>query len=155
MPRKYWLMKSEPTAFSFRHLKESPRRTTSWEGVRNYQARNSMRDDMKKGDVVLFYHSSCEEPGVVGVAEVTREAYPDSTALDRRSRYHDPRSTSENPIWVTVDITYKTPFRHTVTLQDIRKTPELKAMKVVQRGQRLSVQPVTRQEFDRVCAMGI
>lgn len=152
---RYWLMKSEPGAFSFDHLKASPGRTTSWEGVRNYQARNFLRDGVKKGDLVLFYHSNCEEPGIVGIAEVTREAHPDPTALDPKSRYHDPKSSPDNPVWVTVDIAYKKPFKRTVTLQELKDTPELGAMKVVQRGQRLSVQPVTPEEFDRVCAMGM
>ena len=154
MPRKYWLLKSEPHAFSFDDLRASPGATTCWDGVRNYQARNFMRDVMKKGDLVLFYHSSCEEPGVVGVAEVSREAYPDPTAWDPKSRYYDPKSSPASPVWVVVDITCKKPFRRAVTLGELKRTPELKNMKVVQKGQRLSVQPVTDVEFEKVCEMG-
>jgi predicted RNA-binding protein with PUA-like domain len=153
--RKYWLMKSEPESFSFDDLMASPGATTCWDGVRNYQARNFMRDDMKKEDFVLFYHSSCEEPGVVGVAEVSREAYPDPSAWDPKSRYHDPRSSPDAPVWFMVDITCQRPFRRPVTLQALKNTPALKNMKVVQKGQRLSVQPVTQEEFEKVCEMGM
>ena len=150
-----WLVKSEPLTFSFDDLRKSPRGTTSWEGVRNYQARNFMRDGMKRGDRVLFYHSNCDPTGVVGVAEVSKEAYPDPTAWDPKSRYHDPKSTPETPVWVMVDIAFKKAFKRMVTLQELKGVPELRAMKVVQRGQRLSVQPVTPEEFDHVCAMGM
>ena len=152
---KCWLVKSEPLTFSFDDLRKSPRGTTSWEGVRNYQARNFMRDDMKRGDRVLFYHSNCDPTGVVGVAEVSKEAAADPTAWDPKSRYHDPKSTLDNSVWVTVDLTFKEAFKRMVTLQELKSVPELCAMKVVQRGQRLSVQPVTPKEFDRVCAMGM
>lgn len=155
MSRKYWLMKSEPQSFSFDDLRASPGATTCWEGVRNYQSRNFMRDDMKKGDRVLFYHSSCEEPGVVGIAEVSRDAYPDPTAWDPKSRYYDPKSSPDVPVWFMVDITCREPFKRAVTLQALKDAPELSAMKVVQKGQRLSVQPVTQEEFDRVCEMGM
>jgi predicted RNA-binding protein with PUA-like domain len=154
MGRNYWLVKSEPEAFSFQDLKTSPGGTTSWEGVRNYQARNFMKDGMKKGDRVLFYHSSCEEPGVAGIAEVSREAYPDPTARDPGSRYYDPKSTPERPIWYMVDLTYRKTFRRYVTLTEMKRTPSLEHMKVVQRGQRLSVQPVSPEEFEKVCALG-
>ena len=155
MAKGYWLMKSEPHVFSLDDLKASPGSKTSWEGVRNYQARNFMRDRMKKNDLVLFYHSSCDHVGVVGVAEVTKEAYPDHTAWEPDSRYYDPRSTPENPVWVMVDITWKKAFRRVVTLQQMRKVPNLRNMKAVQKGQRLSVQPVTREEFEKVCEMGM
>lgn len=154
MAKKYWLMKSEPDVFSFDDLKAAPNSTTHWDGVRNYQARNLMRDEMKIGDPVLYYHSSCDVPGVVGVAEVVKEAYPDPTQWDPKSHYYDEKSTPENPRWFMVDIKWKEPFRRTITLEEMKNMPELAEMKVVQRGQRLSVQPVEKQHFDRVVALG-
>ncbi len=155
MARSCWLMKSEPDVFSFEDLKNEPDRTAHWDGVRNYQARNFMRDEMKAGDLVLFYHSNCDEPGVVGIAEVVREAYPDHTAWDPNSRYYDPKSTPENPRWFMVDVRWKQPFKRTVTLREMRQIPELAGMKVLQRGQRLSVQPVEKHHFDAVVEMGL
>jgi len=152
---RYWLMKTEPTVFSFEDLKKRLRSTDHWEGVRNYQARNYMKDEMKKGDKVLFYHSNCEEPGVVGIAEITREAYPDHFSWDGRSRYYDPKSTPENPRWFMVNVTWKKAFRRTITLKDLKADPKLKGMKVLQKGQRLSVMPVTREEFEIVSVMGM
>jgi predicted RNA-binding protein with PUA-like domain len=148
-------MKTEPAVFSFEDLRRRPHAIDHWEGVRNYQARNYMKDEMKKGDLVLFYHSNCAEPGVVGVAEITREAYPDYFAWDRSSRYFDPKSTPENPRWFMVDVTWKKAFRRTVTLKDLKAEPKLRDMKVLRKGQRLSVMPVTRAEFERVSAMGM
>ncbi|NJD57196.1 MAG: EVE domain-containing protein [Nitrospirae bacterium] len=152
---KYWLMKSEPTVFSFEDLKKKPRSTDHWEGVRNYQARNYMKEEMRKGDKVLFYHSNCEVPGVVGIAVISREAYPDFFSWDPKSRYYDPKSTPENPRWFMVDVTWEKAFRHVVTLEDLRAYPGLRGMKVLQRGQRLSVMPVTKEEFDMVVAIGM
>ena len=154
MAPKYWLMKSEPDVFSFDDLKQAAKSTTHWDGVRNYQARNFMRDEMKVGDLVLYYHSNCEEPGVVGIAEVVKEAYPDNTSWDPNSKYFDPKSTPDNPRWFMVDIKWKQPLDKTVTLQDMKTTPELEGMKVIQRGQRLSVQPVEKHHFDKVVEMG-
>lgn len=154
MPRKYWLMKSEPDEFSFDDLKSEPDSTAHWDGVRNYQARNFMRNEMKNGDLVLFYHSNCNPPGVVGIAEVVREAYPDHTAWDPNDKHFDPRSTKDKPVWFMVEVRWKQAFKRFVSLRELKATPELKDMKVVQRGQRLSVQPVTRDEFDEVCRMG-
>ena len=154
MPKKYWLMKSEPDEFSFDDLKSEPDSTAYWDGVRNYQARNFMRDEMKNGDLVLFYHSNCNPPGVVGIAEVVKEAYPDHTAWDPNDKHFDPRSTKDKPIWFMVEVRWKQAFKRFVSLRELKATPELKDMKVVQRGQRLSVQPVTRDEFDKVCQMG-
>jgi len=151
---RYWLMKTEPSVFSFSDLCEKPGSTDHWEGVRNYQARNYMRDEMKKGDLVLFYHSNCKTPGVVGIAEISGEAHPDFFSWDRRSRYYDPRSLPENPRWVMVDVTWKLAFRKTITLKDLRGHPKLRYMKVLQKGQRLSVMPVTREEFEIVAALG-
>ncbi len=152
---RYWLMKTEPSVFSFEDLRKRPRSTDHWEGVRNYQARNYLRDEMRKGDKVLFYHSQCAEPGVVGVAEITREAYPDFFCWNRRSKYYDPKSTPEHPRWFMVDVTWKRAFRRTVTLKEMRDIPGLRKMKVLQKGQRLSIMPVTKEEFAIVSAMGM
>ena len=153
METQYWLMKSEPSVFSISDLKARPRATDHWEGVRNYQARNYIRE-MKEGDLVLFYHSNCEIPGVVGLAEVVREAYPDHTAFDPLSRYYDPKSAPQNPRWFMVDVRWKEDFRRTVSLSEMRNTPSLKGMKVLEKGQRLSVMPVTSDEFEKVSALG-
>lgn len=148
-------MKTEPHVFSFDDLKENLRSTTHWDGVRNYQARNYMRDEMKKNDLVLFYHSNCTEPGVVGTAEISREAYPDDTAWDESSPYYDPKSTPENPRWFMVDVRWKKKFTHPVLLKDIRKIPRLNGMKLLQKRQRLSIQPVSKEEFDTIYEMGM
>ncbi len=148
-------MKSEPHVFSLEDLKNSPDSTTHWDGVRNYQARNFMRDQMKIGDIVLYYHSNCEEPGVVGVAEVVKEAYPDHSSWDQKSNYFDPKSTPENPRWFMVDIKWKQAFKRLVSLREMKESPALENMRVVQRGQRLSVQPVDKGDFDRVVKMGM
>jgi len=152
---RYWLMKTEPTVFSLDDLRNMPHSTDHWEGVRNYQARNYMRDDMKKGDRVLFYHSNCEEPGVAGIAEVSKEAYPDFFSWDPTSRYFDPKSTPENPKWFMVDLIWKQAFKRKVSLKDMRENPRLKNMKVLQKGQRLSILPLTKDEFDTVYVMGM
>ena len=156
MARKYWLMKSEPDAFSFEDLKNCPKKTEHWDGIRNYQARNLMRDEMQKGDWVLFYHSNAgAETGVVGLAEiVSKEAYPDHTAWDKKSKYYDEKSTPENPRWLMVDVKYKKPLKNPVTLKELKAQKSLADMRVVQRGQRLSIQPVEKKHFDRVCKMG-
>jgi predicted RNA-binding protein with PUA-like domain len=147
-------MKSEPSVFSFDDLKARPRSTDHWEGVRNYQARNYMRD-MKKGDLILFYHSNCEMPGVVGIAEIVREAYPDHTAFDPVSRYYDPNSAPENPRWFMVDVKWKQNLRRKVTLREMRSLQELSGMKLMQKRQRLSVMPVTKDEFEMIRGLGL
>jgi predicted RNA-binding protein with PUA-like domain len=152
--RRYWLFKSEPEAFSFADLEAAPGRTTCWDGVRNYQARNYMRDDMRLGDLVLFYHSNADPTGVVGVAEVVREAYPDPTAFDPADPHHDAKSRSEAPTWVMVDIRAVQPFARIVTLDMLRAVPALAGMEVLRRGSRLSVHPVARADFELVRAMG-
>ena len=147
----YWLMKSEPDVFSIEDLKNAPRKTEAWDGIRNYQARNFMRDDMQKGDLVFFYHSNCPEPGIVGLAEIaSKAAYPDPTQFDRKSRYHDPKSDPENPRWLLVDVRYKKKFRQPVTLKAIKEHKVLKDMMVAQRGMRLSIQPVDKKHADIV-----
>ena len=143
-------MKSEPDVYSIDHLKRD--RRTAWNGVRNYQARNHMRA-MEKGDVVLFYHSSSEPPGVAGLAKVVKEAYPDPTQFDAKSEYHDPKSSKDDPRWWLVDVGFVERFGEPVTLQAIKAEKRLKDMVLVNNS-RLSVQPVTRDEYERVCAMG-
>ena len=154
MPKKYWLMKCEYDECTFDELKVRPDRIGRWRGVRNYQARNFIRDDMRIGDLVLFYQSNCSEPGTAGLVEIIREAYPDPSQFDPEQTYYDPKATRGNPRWFSVDIRWKKAFRTFVHLKDLKANPELKAMKVVQRGQRLSIQPVTKKEFDTVCKMG-
>ncbi len=134
----YWLVKSEPTVFSFEDLKKAPQQKTSWDGVRNYQARNFLRDDLKKGDLVLFYHSNCDAIGIAGVAEVIKEGYPEKT----------------DSTWYSVDIKWKKDFHHFLTLKELKTIPELKEMKLLQKGQRLSVQPVSKQEFEIIYQKG-
>jgi predicted RNA-binding protein with PUA-like domain len=152
--RKYWLFKSEPNAYSFSDLLNEPDQTAEWDGVRNYQVRNFMRDEMKAGDGVLFYHSSTNPMAVVGTATIVREAYPDSTAWDSNSEHPDPRSTPDNPVWLMVDIKADKEFARPVTLPEVKQNPKLKEMLLVRKGMRLSIQPVTREEWDEVIAMG-
>jgi predicted RNA-binding protein with PUA-like domain len=150
--KKYWLMKSEPTVFSINDLMKSPDRTTCWEGVRNYQARNFMRDEMKVGDLILFYHSG-KNPSAVGIARVVKEGYPDDTAWDDQSDYFDPKSTPENPIWFRVDIQFEKKFSRSLSLKELRKINGLEDMMLLKKGMRLSVQPVTKEEFDIIVAL--
>src|SRR6476661_44750 len=148
----YWLVKSEPTSFSFADLEKSPRRTTSWEGVRNYAARNFLRA-MRKGDRVFFYHSNAEPNAIVGVCEVLREAYPDASQFDRKSEMHDPKSTRELPTWSTVDLKAVRALPRPVTLTAMRGVPGLEKMELLRKGSRLSVMPVTAGEWQVVCAL--
>ncbi len=150
---RYWLMKSEPDAFSIDDLKGRPRGVDHWDGIRNYQARNFMRDDMKKGDQVLFYHSNCEEPGVVGIVEVVREAYPDHTAFDPDSKYFDPKSDPDNPRWLMVDVKYRRKLPRTVSLRALKENPALADMLVTRKGSRLSITPVSEHEWRTVLEM--
>ncbi|MDF1579266.1 MAG: EVE domain-containing protein [Desulfuromonadales bacterium] len=153
-PRHYWLMKSEPHCFSFTDLRQCPDGTDCWDGVRNYQARNFMRDVMQPGDGVLFYHSNIKDPAIVGVAKIVSTGYPDHTALDPREKHFDPRATVENPIWVMVDVQYVIPLTRQLTRNDLRAHPDLAAMGVLRKGNRLSVQPVTLEEWRLVLALG-
>jgi predicted RNA-binding protein with PUA-like domain len=145
--KKYWLLKTEPGAFSIDDLAASPDQTTCWDGVRNYQARNFLRDEMLRGDGVLFYHSSAEPAAVVGTAVVVREAYPDHTAWLPRDEHFDPKASPDNPIWQMVDIRLVEIFAKPLPLDALRALPELKKMELLRRGSRLSVQPVTPAEF--------
>jgi len=147
-------MKSEPDVYSFADLQAEPDATAYWDGVRNYQARNFMRDDMRVGDRVLFYHSRTKPPHVAGVAEIASEPYPDPTALDPESKYFDPKSSPDKPRWVVVDVRALAPLPRPVSLAELKANPALSEMLVVQRGQRLSVQPVTEAEYREVLRMG-
>lgn len=144
---KYWLMKSEPDVFSFSDLKKRPKKTEPWNGVRNYQARNFMRDEMQVGDLILFYHSSCEIPGVAGIAKVGSKPYADVTQFDSKSEYFDPKATKEEPRWFLVDVTFEEDLKALVSLEEMKKHEELAHMRLLQRGNRLSILPVTREEF--------
>jgi predicted RNA-binding protein with PUA-like domain len=150
--RHYWLLKTEPTTFSFDDLWKAPKRTTSWDGVRNYTARNFMRDQMKKGDLVFIYHSSADPTGIAGIAEVVREGYPDETAFDPKDSHYDPKSKRDNPSWYLVDVKAVKPFREIVTLESLRKMKGLEKMTLLQKGSRLSVQPVSEREWEIINA---
>jgi predicted RNA-binding protein with PUA-like domain len=152
--RRYWLFKSEPGNYSIDDLWAERGKRTCWDGIRNYQARNLIRDEMKKGDGVLFYHSSCAEPGVVAVAEIVREAYPDHTQFDPKAKYFDERSDPDEPRWLMVDVVGKERLAEPVTLAAIKDNPKLAEMGVVRRGNRLSVQAVTAAEWREVLRMG-
>jgi len=143
---RYWLMKSEPDVFGVDDLARARDKTTAWWGVRNYQARNYMRDQMQLGDQAFFYHSSCPQPGVAGVMKVSRLAYPDATQFDTHNEYFDPAATRDKPRWFNVDVTLvrKTPL---LALQELRRHPQLEQMRVLQRGNRLSITPVERDEW--------
>jgi predicted RNA-binding protein with PUA-like domain len=149
---RYWLMKSEPDEFSIDDLAASPGRSVAWFGVRNYQARNFMRDQMRLGDQVFFYHSSCPQPGIAGLATVNRQAYPDTTQFDPRSKYFDAKATHESPRWFNVDVKLKKRTR-LVSLDELRTHPELAQMRILQRGNRLSVTPVDPAEWEFVLGL--
>jgi predicted RNA-binding protein with PUA-like domain len=145
--RRYWLVKSEPDVFSFDDLLAKPKQTTHWDGVRNYQARNTMRDGMKKGDLVFFYHSSTDPAEIVGIAEVVREAYPDSSAFDPKDSHFDSKSKLESPTWFMVDLKAVEKLPRSLSLAELRGVKGLENMTLLQKGSRLSVQPVTASEW--------
>ena len=149
---KYWLMKCEPAAYTIDDLQRDG--TTSWEGVRSYQARNFMRDEMRPGDKVLFYASNADPSGVTGLAMISGEAYPDRFATKKGHKYYDPKSTADNPIWYMVDIRFAEKFPAIVPLETLKGTPGLEKMVVTQKGSRLSIQPVTKEEYDIVVKLG-
>lgn len=155
MSKQYWLMKSEPEDFSFEDLKNRPNQREPWDGIRNYQARNFMRDSMSVGDGVLFYHSNTKVPGVIGLAEIVSEAYPDPTQFDKKSKYYDPKSDAKNPRWILVDLVFKKDFKTYVTLEKMKQMTELANMKVLQKGNRLSITPVSGTEFEVICDLGL
>ena len=152
--KKYWLFKSEPGNYSFQDLLAEDDKTAEWDGVRNYQVRNFMRDDMKVGDGVLFYHSSAKPTAVMGTATIVREAYPDSTAWEPGAKYYDPKSNPDDPTWLMVDIQADQVFNRPVTLQEIKQNPRLQGMMLVKRGVRLSIQPVDKQDWDEIVTLG-
>ncbi len=147
MTKNYWLFKTEPTTFSIHHLEKAPKKTTFWEGVRNYQARNFLRDQVQKGDEVFIYHSNTEEPGIMGTATVMKAGYPDESQFETKSKYYDPASTVEKPRWYLVDIQHDMTFKNPVFLKTLRNTPELSTMTLLQKGSRLSIQPVTESQW--------
>lgn len=154
MRMKYWLMKSEPGVFSIDDLSKTKNQTTYWDGVRNYQARNYLRDEIKTGDGVIFYYSNVESPAAAGVCEVVKEGYPDFTAFDSENIHFDPKSDLDKPAWYMVDIRLIRIFKHPVTLSEIRANTKLVNMKLLQRGNRLSVMPVTKEEYDEIVRLG-
>lgn len=149
---RYWLMKSEPSDVSVDDVAAMPKKTVNWYGVRNFQARNFMKDEMKPGDGVLFYHSSCPEPGVVGIAEVASEPYPDPTQFDPKNPYYDPRSRREAPRWIHVDVRLLKKTR-LLGLPEMREIPELAEMRVLKKGNRLSITPVTAAEWKKITSL--
>ncbi len=150
---KYWLMKSEPDVFGIDDLKNTPGKTEPWDGVRNYQVRNMMRDEMKAGDLAFFYHSNCKEPGIAGIMKIVCEGYPDSTAFDPRSRYYDPKSDPGKPRWYRVDVRYIRKLKHIITLSELKEHSELADLPLVRRGNRLSIMPVNRDQWEYILTL--
>jgi len=154
MATRYWLLKSEPESFSIDDLARGPKQTTFWNGVRNYQARNLLRDDLSVGDGVIFYHSNADPAAAVGLAEVVRAGYADATQFDPKSDYYDPDATPDAPRWFMVDIKFKEKFARPLPLAVLREVPALADMVLLRRGSRLSVQPVTAAEWKAIVALG-
>lgn len=150
---RHWLLKSEPDVFSFADLWAAPRRTTCWDGVRNYQARNTLRDEMRRGDLAFYYHSNADPTGIAGICEVVREGYPDHTAFDPKDPHHDPKSKVESPTWYMVDVRAVRAFPRVVTLAELKAVKGLSGMALLQKGSRLSVQPVSAAEWATVCRL--
>ncbi len=148
--KRYWLVKSEPDVFSIDDLAKSTDQTTFWDGVRNYQARNTMRDDMKLGDLVLYYHSNAKPPGIAGIAKIVREGYPDHTAFDPKDKHYDPKSKKSDPTWIMVDVQLVEKFVEEISLPELKACKELEGMVLLQKGSRLSVQPVLPEHFKTV-----
>lgn len=148
--KKYWLMKSEQSCFSIDDLEKAPQKTTYWDGVRNYQARNMLRDTIKKGDLVFFYHSNSEPSAIAGIAEVVKEGYPDHTAFNPDEMHFDPKSNKKDPTWFMVDIRHVRTFKKPLSLEQLKTVPTLADMVLLQKGSRLSVQPVTEKEWQAV-----
>jgi len=144
---RYWLLKSEPSCFSIEDLQNMPHQTSPWDGIRNYQARNFMRNEMKIGDQAFFYHSSCTPPGIVGTMEIVSHAYPDDTAFDSTSDHPDPKSTPDNPRWFMVDVRFKQQFSDMISLETLKHHPELEDMRLLQKGNRLSILPISPDEW--------
>lgn len=153
MSKQYWLLKTEPNSFSIQDLEKATKKTTAWEGVRNYQARNFLRDQIKKGDEVFLYHSSTDIPAIVGTATVVKAGYPDESQYNTKSKYYDATATPTNPRWYLIDIQHQTTYDTPIGIQTLRKIPELSDMKLLQKGMRLSVQPVSKKEWDHIIKM--
>ncbi|HEX5340717.1 MAG TPA: EVE domain-containing protein [Gammaproteobacteria bacterium] len=146
----HWLMKSEPEVFGIGHLARARHQTSAWDGVRNFQVRNMLRDQMQVDDLAFFYHSSCAVPGITGIMKISRAGHPDYTALDPENHHHDPRSTREKPIWYMVDVTLLEQFKRTLTLAEMRVDPALEGMLILRPGNRLSITPVTPKHWRHV-----
>jgi predicted RNA-binding protein with PUA-like domain len=146
-------MKSEPETFGIQDLYNKPHQTEHWDGVRNYQARNMMRDDMKVGDQAFFYHSNCEEPGIVGIMEIVREGYPDFSAFDPEDIHFDPKSHSDNPRWIMVDVKFVKTLSRTITLKELKQKEELAGLALVRPGNRLSIMPVSKQQWEYILSL--
>jgi predicted RNA-binding protein with PUA-like domain len=149
----YWLMKSEPREFSIDDLERRPDQIEPWDGVRNYQARNMLRDEMKTGDRVFFYHSNCEQPGIVGIARIVRAAYPDHTAFDPENDHYDPASGPAKPRWFMVDVQFVRKLKRTITLIELKERPELEGLPLIRRGNRLSVMPVSEAQWNFILSV--
>jgi predicted RNA-binding protein with PUA-like domain len=150
----YWLIKSEPDAFSIDDLENRPRGTDHWDGIRNYQARNYMRDDMRKGDLAFFYHSSCATPGIVGICEIVSGAYPDPSAFDAGSKYFDAQSDPDNPRWLMVDVKFRRRTRRLISLEEIKQHADrLEGLPLIRRGNRLSIMPVAKRHWDFILSL--
>ncbi len=150
---KYWLMKSEPGVFSITDLIKRPYKTEPWDGIRNYQARNYIRDDMRPGDLAFFYHSNCEDPGIVGIVTIDSLPRPDHTAFDKNNDYYDPKSDPDNPRWYLVDVRFKKQLKRLISLQELRQHRQLKDMKLLQKGSRLSIMPLTENEWEFILSL--
>jgi predicted RNA-binding protein with PUA-like domain len=150
----YWLIKSEPDAFSIDDLKNAPGGKDHWDGIRNYQARNFMRDDMQKGDLAFFYHSNCKPPGIVGICEIVSGAYPDHTAFDSNEKYFDPKSDPDNPRWLMVDVKFRRETHRLISLQEIKEHADrLDGLALIRRGNRLSIMPVSKEHWDYILTL--
>ncbi len=149
----YWLMKSEPATFSLDDLYHRPNQTEPWDGVRNYQARNMMRDDMKCGDLIFFYHSNCAEPSIVGIMTVVKESYPDTSAFEPNNKHFDPKSDPTAPRWMMIDVQYVSTLSRPISLKTLKQQPELADLALVKRGNRLSIMPVSKAQWDVILAL--
>ena len=149
----YWLMKSEPDVFGIEDLVKRPDKTEPWDGVRNYQARNMMRDEMKKGDLAFFYHSNCKEPGIAGIMKIVREGYPEHTAFDTKQKYVGPKSDPQNPRWYMVDVRHVRTLKRIITLTELKTHDELSELQLLRRGNRLSVMPVSKTHWDFILSL--
>ncbi len=149
----YWLFKSEPETFSIDDLSKRPKKTAHWDGVRNYQARNMLRDQIKVGDLAFFYHSNCTPPGIVGIMEIVKAGYPDFTAFDPESNYYDPRASQDNPRWFMVDVRFVKKFPHMILLDDLKNHSALRNMQVTRKGNRLSISSVTEKEWKTILGL--